>query len=265
MKVASNTDFRVEIEGIPDFWRRIESAEYRFLGLDYDGTLAPFHVERMRATPLPGVQELLESIRDTHRTCLCVVSGRPICEVIELLGDLKIPIIGAHGYEIKMPFLPAQVHLPRLKQRCGLRLGQTLATCRGYGALVERKSASVAFHTRPMPVGYEVPAKIEKEWTSFALRFNLSLRRFNGGVELRASERNKGTAVLEILKSLPPVALPVYLGDDETDEDVFRAIRGRGYGIRVGKDGGATAAQGHLDDPRAVLKFLRAWDEVVKK
>ncbi|MFH1011639.1 MAG: trehalose-phosphatase [bacterium] len=264
MRVESNTESGLEIRGIPDFWQRVESADCRFLGLDYDGTLAPFHAERMQATPLPGARELLERIRDTLDTHLCIVSGRPVSEILELLGDLNVPIIGVHGHEMKKPFLPVQMYLPELKQRGGLRLAQTLAACRGYGALVEVKSASVAFHTRPIPDSSKIPANIEREWIRIAHSFNLSLRRFNGGIELRAPGRNKGTAVLDVLKKLPRFAFPVYLGDDETDEDVFRAIRGWGYGIRVGNDDAPTAAQGFLDDPRAVLEFLRAWCRVVK-
>lgn len=264
MRIASDTDFRAGIKGIPDFWQQVESAPCRFLGLDYDGTLAPFHVERMQATPLPGTRELLERIRDTRDTHLCIVSGRPISQILELLGDLNVPIIGVHGYEIKRPFLPVQIHLPGPKQRAGLRLAQTLATCRGYGALVEEKSASVAFHTRPIPDHPQVPANIEREWTRIARNFHLSLRRFKGGIELRAQGRNKGTAVFEIFKRLPRIALPVYLGDDETDEDVFRAIRGWGFGIRVGSDNAPTAAQGFLEDPHVVVEFLRAWCAAVK-
>jgi trehalose 6-phosphate phosphatase len=265
VKVAPHTDSQLEIEGIPDFWSRIRAAKYRFLGLDYDGTLAPFRAERMRAVPPPEVRELLERIRDTGRTHLCIVSGRPVGEILELLGDLSIPIVGVHGYEVKQPSFPVQVHLPPPRARSGLKVAQEFASARHDGALIEAKSATVAFHTRPISDSAKVPEDIEREWRQVAQDFNLSLREFNGGIELRARERNKGTAVLEILKSFPAAVLPVYLGDDETDEDVFRALRGQGYGIRVGRPREATAAQGILEDSDAVPEFLRVWFSVTEE
>ena len=53
--------------------------------------------------------------------------------------------------------------------------------------------------------------------------------------------------------------LPVYLGDDDTDEDAFAVLRGSGVGIKVGDDRWPTAARGFLPDCRAVVEFLRTW------
>jgi trehalose-6-phosphatase len=67
-----------------------------------------------------------------------------------------------------------------------------------------------------------------------------------------------------MLLSEPEHTLVVYVGDDETDEDAFRAIYGRGVGIKVGGYGIRTAASGRLPHGEAVLDFLRAWYRVTR-
>jgi trehalose-phosphatase len=61
---------------------------------------------------------------------------------------------------------------------------------------------------------------------------------------------------------MPKVSMCVYIGDDETDEDAFEAIRARGYGIRVGDADTRTAARGFLPDVQAVREFLEAWSDL---
>ena len=64
--------------GIPGFWERIGSIPNVALMLDYDGTLAPFHVDRLKAVPVDGVVEALQDIRNRTDTFVALVSGRPI-------------------------------------------------------------------------------------------------------------------------------------------------------------------------------------------
>ena len=90
----------------------------------------------------------------------------------------------------------------------------------------------------------------------------LEYRPFNGGVELRALGRHKGSAILELLADMAPETLPVFLGDDDTDEDAFRAIETRGYGVKVGNVEKATAACGRLDAIEHVPQFLADWTRV---
>jgi trehalose-phosphatase len=92
----------------------------------------------------------------------------------------------------------------------------------------------------------------------------LDLRKVSGGVELRSRGADKGTAVLRLLAETPRGAVVVYLGDDETDEDAFAALAGRGVGIRVGPLQ-ATRASVTLPDTQAVLKFLESWRSVTSR
>jgi trehalose-phosphatase len=88
---------------------------------------------------------------------------------------------------------------------------------------------------------------------------NLSLEAFDGGLELRALGRNKGDAVRDVLDEEGSLAAAAYLGDDRTDEDAFRAIRGRGLSVLVRPELRETAADWWLIPPADLLWFLGRW------
>jgi len=254
----------IPIAGVEDFWPRLARADNPCLALDYDGTLAPFQVERMSAVPLPGVVESLEQIRDRRSTRLVIVSGRPIGELLQLLGERRIALLGSHGFE-RRDERGRLVHEALDPVRgAALERARQLALALGLPAQrVERKAASTAVHTRGMPA--ERAARIERQlrqrWEETTEQ-GLHCRAFNGGVELRATGVDKGTALARWLDAQGNVDLAVYLGDDETDEDAFRMLAGRGQlGIRVGGAGMPTAARGRLADCRAVRQFLGDWLE----
>ena len=91
----------LELVEIPGFWEHVQTASSRFLGLDYDGTLAPFQVDRMEAHPLPGVIPALEEMTRRAATEVAIISGRPIAELQILLGDFRPDLlIGSHGCEL---------------------------------------------------------------------------------------------------------------------------------------------------------------------
>ena len=85
---------------IPEqFWLKLEKASRSALLLDYDGTLAPFQVERDKANPYPGVREILEQIQHSDRTRLIIVSGRTVADLLPLLNMKNNPEIwGSHGF-----------------------------------------------------------------------------------------------------------------------------------------------------------------------
>ncbi|MCD6525558.1 MAG: hypothetical protein J7K75_01025 [Desulfuromonas sp.] len=82
------------------FWRQLATAKKAILMLDYDGTLAPFRVEREQAVPYPGVRELLTAIQADTETRLVIISGRAIDDLLPLLAFNPPPEIwGCHGWE----------------------------------------------------------------------------------------------------------------------------------------------------------------------
>lgn len=250
------------------FWRRLAAAPACFLGLDYDGTLAPFRVDRLAAVPLDGVVPALEQLRALEDCALAVISGRRLDEVLQLLGRAVdgITVVGSHGHELRTaagerrdrPLGPAQA--ARLEQ-AGAAVERL-----GMGQRLERKAASVAFHTRGEPSARadELEARVEQLWQPLAAGAALSCARFNGGVELRARGGvDKGTVLAGLLDQQRPGTLAVYVGDDATDEDAFEVLRRRGgVGVKVGGGDSASAADLGLPDCPGVLRFLRRFARV---
>lgn len=244
----------------PDFWSRVCGAAKPFLGLDYDGTLAPFRLERAQAIPLPGVVELLESINRVGKTFLAIISGRPLRELLFLLGDIPIALVGSHGFEWKYPGSQVEVASLPHEQATGLAVaGQTVEKL-DLAHLIEIKTASIALHTRPLRTNQaeRVEALVLPLWTDIASSHNLHCRHFNGGIEILSHQSNKGHALITLF-ARSHADLPVYIGDDATDEDAFRVLAGHGIGIRVGRPEAPTAAEGFLPDCRAVKELLKTW------
>ncbi|MCK4547421.1 MAG: trehalose-phosphatase [Candidatus Eisenbacteria sp.] len=254
----------IPIQGIPGFWKHLSNARARYLALDYDGTLAPFHENRMKAFPLQGITGCLSAIRESPDTSLAIVSGRPVTELLELMGDVGIMIVGSHGWETLSAGKVHRHKSPRPEQEKILDRATREISHLGLGERVERKVASVAVHTRALSI--ERAEQVENDfcrlWNADAAAHGMECRRFNGGVELRTMGIDKGTILRELLYAQVPDAFCVYVGDDETDEDAFRAIRQRGFGIKVGQPGVPTLARGWLSDCGAVLEFLREWIRV---
>ena len=85
------------------------------------------------------------------------------------------------------------------------------------------------------------------------------MKEFDGGIELRVPARDKGDGVRTILGEMENDAIVAYLGDDLTDEDAFRAIKGKGLGVLVRKKLRPTAADVWIRPPKELLEFLAEW------
>ena len=241
------------------FWERLARAERPLLGLDYDGTLAPFHVDRRAAVPAAGAVEVLQEIIEDGRTRVAVISGRLADEVIALLGDLGVLVVGSHGFELRWPDgHKERIHLAQAQQE-GLALAEHKVLELGHGERLERKAASLAFHTRGLPdnEAARLEHQVSALWDEAAE--GLQCQRFNGGVELRVGDGtvHKGTVMADLLDAHQP-DLAVYVGDDRTDEDAFRLLTLRG-GVAIKVGPGPTAATARLSNCDGVVEFLHKW------
>ncbi len=226
--------------------------------LDYDGTLTPI-VER----PEDAVMD--EGMRDTVRelaglVTLGVISGRDLPDVRSLVDIDGIFYAGSHGFDILAPggerhrLDAAEALLPVLDAaEEALRKGIAEVP----GAAVERKRYAVATHYRQVD-----PPRVDEigQLVDRVLGDSPGLKRSDGKkvIELRpALDWDKGRAVLYLLDASGATrALPLYLGDDTTDEDAFRVLRHRGLGVVVGDGNRPTAARYRLRDPGEVGSFL---------
>lgn len=249
------------------FFARLSQAQGGALLLDYDGTLAPFQVRPQLARPYPGIPEVLDAIAALGRTRLIVFSGRRVEELASLLGGRRRPELwGADGCERLMPDGRLEISEPRDALRGLAEARRSSAPLAALGARIELKPAAVAVHWRGLPAIAVAQAseKARREWEPLLEDPALELVPFDGGLELVAREVGRKRAAVGVIESLEP-ALPVaYLGDDENDEDVFRALHGRGLSVLVRASSRETAADVTIRPPPELLAFLKRWNEAVR-
>jgi trehalose-phosphatase len=128
----------------------------------------------------------------------------------------------------------------------------------GYSDRCEKKPGCLAIHWRGLPEEKinKIRNHISPKWSVIAEGWGLSLTEFDGGIELRIPVRNKGDAVKTVLEETKQDAMAAYLGDDSTDEDAFKSIKGQGIGILVRKEFRATAADIWIKPPKELIAFL---------
>jgi trehalose-phosphatase len=131
----------------------------------------------------------------------------------------------------------------------------------GLAKRCEHKPGCLALHWRGLapPKIKGIRSKAMTKWTLLAQDTGLTLSEFDGGLELRVPGRNKGYAVQTILAEMGNGTMAAYLGDDITDEDAFKSIKGRGLGILVREEYRKTAADLWLRPPKELLEFLSRW------
>lgn len=239
----------------------IRAAPARLLMLDYDGTLAPFQADRRDARPAPGMLAVLRAVAARPATTLVIVSGRPTSELRSFLPRVPARWIGENGWEELEPNGTLLSH--ELPGAASHRLGLAFraASACGWGPRLERKRTAVVMHTRGMDpeVTLQITGRCRMLWGTFFERDGLMLETTDGGLELRAAGRTKGTAVADLMRRSRPGTLPVYIGDDLCDEPAFRAVRPHGLTLRVGSSTRATHAEWLLPTVEDVRHFLEAW------
>jgi trehalose-phosphatase len=243
------------------FFEHLRSAPSRALLLDYDGTLAPFTPDREHAFPYPEIPELVARIMRTG-TRVVLISGRPATELLFLSGIHPHPEIwGSHGAERLLPDGSYQVEPPSPDHQSALKAAAHSLNVCGFSSRVEIKAGGIAVHWRGLPPAERalMDAKIRNLFRSAIEDHGLHLLPFDGGLELRAPGKNKGDAVSAILQESGSEVAAAYLGDDQTDENAFRAIKGRGISILVRADPRPTVADMWLRPPEELGRFLRDW------
>jgi trehalose-phosphatase len=250
------------------FWSRLQTTSQKVLLLDYDGTLAPFQVDRDRAYPYPGVPEILAQIQSSGHTRLIIVSGRSVTDLLPLLGQEDFPEIwGSHGFERRLE--DGTLHMGKIEPEILQHLADayTWVQEHGYGDDCEKKPSSVAFHWRREDENkqQELKKAVRRAWTPLTIDSALEIHPFDGGLELRYAAFHKGETVKRILAECNSEAVVAYLGDDLTDEDAFRALKGRGLSILVRETYRETLADCWLRPPEDLLAFLKKWHRLSSK
>ncbi|MEZ5931070.1 MAG: trehalose-phosphatase [Alphaproteobacteria bacterium] len=256
------------IDDLPSAMAAIDDIQSRLEGkrlavcLDYDGTLTPI-VDRPELALLSDrMRQTLARLADV--ATVAVISGRDLKDIRRLVALDGLYYSGSHGFEIAGPDQTGQAaehgaeFLPLLDSAENA-LRERLAGIDG--VLVERKRLSVAVHYRLVA---EADHEKVKKITDEVVAAHSGLRRTLGKMvyDLQPDiDWHKGKAVATLLSTLGldgDDVLPLYIGDDVTDEDAFRELRDRGLGIVVRGSRRSTSATLALDDTDEVQAFLEA-------
>jgi trehalose-phosphatase len=228
--------------------------------LDYDGTLAPFQVDRMRAFPYPGVEARLDRI---DRGALVIVTGRSARELLTHFPFARrVELWASHGREhltAKGEYQFFELTAEQSTQLAAVESGLTGTSVPP--SAIERKPASLAVHWRGRPVDAQHALRelIAQLYTPLKGNPAIELLPFEDGLEFRATGRTKGDAVQAVLASRASNFPVAYLGDDLTDEDAFAALRPDDLGLLVRQEPRATLGSHWLRPPEELLTFLDDW------
>lgn len=231
---------------------RLKAAETA-LFLDLDGTLAPIMDRPELVVPDARRTRLLERLTARLEGRLAIISGRSLDDLDRILEGRATAVAAVHGLVwrsadgavVRTPAHPGLAHAAEELRRFAYAHA---------GALVEDKGLSIALHYRLSP-GLAARARFQAE--ALARETGLTLQPGDCVLELRTPGPRKGEALAAFMAEPPFRGFrPVFVGDDLTDEDGFRAARDLGgFGVLVGPER-SSAAEHRLDDVAATLAWL---------
>lgn len=245
---------------------RISRADSVLLCLDYDGTLTPIVDKPEWAKLSPETRGLLDRISRKPRFRVAVVSGRSLADVRGLVGLNNIIYAGNHGLELEGPsirYLHPEAEAARsVLENIAGRLREELNGIAGLQ--VEDKKLTLSIHFRRVPEKFldKLFRIIENITRDAEKRGVIAVTGGKKVIEIRPpADWDKGKIVRRLQTELtggePGKILAIYLGDDRTDEDAFRAIHDEGVTVRVGGPDPGSRARYYLDDPGQVLELLK--------
>jgi trehalose 6-phosphate phosphatase len=227
------------------------------LFLDVDGTLVEIAETPEGVTPDRRLPDILASVSQRLDGAVALISGRRIDTLDRFVAPLRLTAAGLHGLERRDA--TGKRHrtppLPAIRQAADAAAEFARAHP---GVLLEDKGSTVALHFRQVP-------EIEPAATAFAEKLVASLdgTTLQTGkmvVEIRPAGEDKGSVIATFMDEAPfRGRIPVFIGDDVTDEDGFVAVnRLNGHSIRIG-DGRETAAHYRIPSVAALLTWLDSW------
>lgn len=245
----------------PQVAAEILSSSYTVLFLDYDGTLTRIAPSPEQATLPASTRSVLREISHHPRITVAVVSERPLNELRRRVGVRSLIYIGNHGQEVWQVGRQTKVIVPRSFQETVAHIRSQLASVVADipGVLVEDKGLSVSLHYSLVSTELErhLMGRFACEILPLVRSSELTVLYGRKVIEL-CPRLNwiKGHAALWLMKEIHRRSvLPVYIGDDRTDEDAFRALA-EGITIRVGAHEGSKAHY-YVRDVKEVIALLR--------
>ncbi|MFH0924600.1 MAG: trehalose-phosphatase [bacterium] len=248
-----------------------------FLFLDYDGTLTPIVDNPKQAALAQETSDLLNQLSKKSGLILAIISGRALEDIKKKVGIEGIIYAGNHGLEAEGPGIIFKSLVSRRAKAIIKHIKDNLTQKFSIikGILVEDKKLTLSIHYRLIEKGKRPLLKklLVNILQPYYNKNKIIIKKGKMVIEIRPSvEWDKGKIVLWLLERqriifnnkirTPPVTnevLPIYIGDDLTDEDAFKTIKGKGLTVVVGKKR-VSEAEYYLKNVNDVLKFLREVD-----
>jgi len=240
--------------------KQYTEASRRSILLDYDGTLVSFTENPEQAAPDAAVISLLNNLLSDPRNQVVVISGRGRQILDKWLGKLHITLIAEHGAWVR----PRGKHWKAAegndqqvewKQEIMPILEHYLE--RTPGALIEEKDSALVWHYRQVEpeLAARRTSEVKEAIKHYTANLNIGMLEGNKVVEIRKTTVDKGQAALKLLSRKGQWGFILAIGDDLTDEDMFRVMPKQAYTIKVGE--GSSEARFSLSSVQQVHELLQ--------
>lgn len=233
-----------------------QKAKKRCLLLDYDGTLVSFTRLPQEAVPNKELKDLLYRLAKDEKNHVVIISGRDAEMLEKWLGHLPVTLVAEHGASVKMKNELWQQAIPVSDQwKDEIRPIMQMFVSRCVGSFIEEKNNTIAWHYRNThpDLGFSRSRELINNLSQLVQNTMLQVIDGNKVIEVRMSGFDKGVMALRIVNDLNP-DFTLCIGDDTTDEDMFKALGNKAYSIKVSN--GITAAQYTVFSQRKVLPLL---------
>jgi trehalose 6-phosphate synthase/phosphatase len=235
---------------------RFKHAMKRHLLLDYDGTLVPFAKHPKLAVPNRYLLEILRVLSSDAKTDVTIISGRDHISLEEWFRDLPVNLVAEHGAAIRKKYGDWEFE-PELDQSWKpiIRTNLELFTQRSPGSFIEEKRHTLAWHYRNVDseLGFIRSREVLDNLHHMVRNAHLQIIDGHKVIEIRIAGVDKGIVATKFLHG-GDYDFILAVGDDKTDEDMFRALADKAITIKIGS--GHTLAQYSLSTQAEVLQLL---------
>jgi trehalose 6-phosphate phosphatase len=258
------------LKNFSQLWNNLSEDRFKktiLLFLDYDGTLAPIASTPEEAFLPQENKLLLERLVKSPSVQIVVISGRALIDVKNMVGIKGLVYSGNHGWEIE----GVDIHFESLlspditamMESIKYELAAKLSNVEG--AFIEDKGMTLSVHYRQVPEDKEVLVKrlSQQTWQNYQRQNRIKVSQGKKVLEIRPPvDWDKGKAALwilrkqEILKGKNNV-LPIYIGDDLSDEEAFIDLKGKAMTVLVADEQRPSQAEYFLKGTGEVTQFLK--------
>jgi trehalose 6-phosphate synthase/phosphatase len=234
-----------------------------FLALDYDGTLVPIYETPEAARPDAELNALLDDLAALPSVRVAIVSGRSKESLTEFVGEKPIALVAEHGAWVRLPGGDWQYQVDPASISWREPVLEMLRdyTARTPGSRIEEKTAGIAWHYRRVErqLGAARAREVRLNLVQALAQQPVTVLAGRKVVEVRPQGVDKGRATRVLFEQSRPGAGVVAIGDDRTDEDMFRALPPDAYTFAAGP--APTRARFRLNGPTQVRSLLREFEK----